>query len=176
MRKKAKAVNFGIVYGIGEYSLAGDIHVSMAKAAEYIRSYKEKYAGVAAYLKEIVERARADGYVTTLLGRRRMIPDITSPKATVRAFGERVAMNSPIQGTAADIIKIAMLRVEKRLLESGLSARLILQIHDELIIEAAENDAEAVVKILTEEMEGALLLPVPLTVSSCIGKTWYDCK
>jgi DNA polymerase-1 len=176
MRKKAKAVNFGIVYGIGEYSLAGDLHVPMSKAAEYIRSYKEKYASVATYLREIVERAHKDGYVTSLLGRRRMIPDISSPKATIRMFGERVAMNSPIQGTAADIIKIAMLKVEKSLKEENLDAKLILQVHDELIIEASEKDAERAKEILVRDMESALLLEVPLTVSVSSGKTWYECK
>ena len=176
MRKRAKAVNFGIVYGIGEYSLSKDLHIPISSASEYIRNYKEKYSGIAYYLKEAVENARKYGYVTTLLGRRRMIPEISSPKANIRNFGERVAMNSPIQGTAADIIKIAMLKVEKALYENGLSARLILQVHDELIVEADERDAEMAKEILVREMENALLLEVPLTVGVSIGRTWYECK
>ncbi|MBR2987962.1 MAG: DNA polymerase I, partial [Clostridia bacterium] len=176
LRKRAKAVNFGIVYGIGGYSLSGDIGVSVKEAGQYIKRYKETYAGVDAYLQGLIKEAKETGYVKTLYQRRRYIPELTAQKAATRAFGERVAMNSPIQGTAADIIKIAMLRVEKALSEGGYKARLILQVHDELIIEAPEAEAEAVMSLLKHEMEHAVELSVPLTVEVSLGKTWYDCK
>lgn len=176
MRKRAKAVNFGIVYGIGEFSLAADIGVSMKEAAEYIKGYKQTYRGVDEYLRKTVEDARKDGYVTTLFGRRRNIPELKAQKASVRAFGARVAMNSPIQGSAADIIKIAMINTERALEEQKLSARLILQVHDELIIEAAEEEAGRAAEVLRAEMESAVSLAVPLPVEIGTGKTWYDCK
>lgn len=176
LRKRAKAVNFGIVYGIGDFSLANDIGVSKKEAGEYIKNYKATYKGVADYLDKTIESAYADGYVTTMFGRRRYIPELASPKAMMKKFGERVAMNSPIQGSAADIIKIAMINVEKALSESGLDAKLILQIHDELIVEATEKDAEKVKEILTYEMENAVKLAVPLSVEASIGKSWYECK
>ncbi len=176
LRKRAKAVNFGIVYGIGGFSLAGDIGVSMKEATQYIKRYKETYRGVDAYLTGLVEEAKKQGFVTTLFGRRRYIPELTAQKAALKSFGERVAMNSPIQGTAADLIKLAMLRVEKALAEAGLAAKLILQVHDELIIEAPEAEAEEAAVILQREMEGAVSLAVPLTVEVSTGKTWYDCK
>lgn len=176
MRKRAKAVNFGIVYGISDFSLAQDIGVTKKQAAEYIESYLATYPRVAAYLENIVKQANADGYVTTMFGRRRDIPELSSGKHMLKQFGERVAMNSPIQGSAADIIKIAMVRVDKALRESGLDARLILQVHDELIVEAAAKDAEAAKELLIREMENCVDLSVPLTVSAAVGKTWYDCK
>ncbi len=175
-RKRAKAVNFGIIYGMGDFSLATDIKVSKKQAAEYIQNYFEKYPKVDAYLKETVEQAKKDGFVTTLYGRRRYIPDLKSGKAMLRKFGERVAMNSPIQGTAADIIKIAMVNTERALNESGLDAKLILQVHDELIVEADINCAQAAKEILQTEMENAVKLAVPLTVEIQSGKTWYECK
>lgn len=176
LRKRAKAVNFGIVYGIGGFSLAGDIGVSMKEATQYIKRYKETYRGVDAYLTGLVEEGKKQGFVTTLFGRRRYIPELTAQKAAMKSFGERVAMNSPIQGTAADLIKLAMLRVEKALAEAGLAAKLILQVHDELIIEAPEAEAEEAAAILRREMEGAVSLAVPLTVEVSTGRTWYDCK
>ncbi len=176
MRKRAKAVNFGIVYGIAAYSLSQDIGVSMREATQYINSYKEKYKGVDNYLKTTVESAKEAGYVTTMFGRRRYISELRSQKASLRSFGERVAMNSPIQGSAADIIKLAMINVERSLKKAGLKARLVLQVHDELIIEADENEVERASEILKYEMENAVALSVPLTVDIGIGKTWYDCK
>lgn len=176
MRKRAKAVNFGIVYGIGEFSLAEDIGVSRREAKEYIQGYFAKYPKVKKYMTETVDAAKRDGYVTTIFGRRRYIPELTSPKAQIRAFGERVAMNTPIQGSAADIIKKAMIDTEKALQEAGLSARLILQIHDELIVEAPEKEAGQAVEILVRSMENAYKMKVPLSVDAHIGKTWYDAK
>ncbi len=176
LRKRAKAVNFGIVYGIGGYSLAGDIGVSVKEASAYIKRYKETYQKVNAYLQTLIERGKKEGFVETLYHRRRYIPELSGQKAALRAFGERVAMNSPIQGTAADIIKIAMLRVEKALADKGFTARLILQVHDELIIEAPLDEAEAVKVLLKEEMEQAATLAVPLIAEVSLGKTWYDCK
>lgn len=175
LRKRAKAVNFGIVYGIGDYSLSQDLKITKKQAADYISAYKAKYIGVEEYLSAAVESAYRQGFVTTMLGRRRAIPELASPKASMRAFGERVAMNSPIQGSAADIIKIAMIRVERALEASGLDARLIMQVHDELIVEASEQDAPAAALILRREMETAVDLSVPLTVDVNIGKTWLEC-
>ena len=176
MRRAAKAVNFGIVYGISEFSLAEDIGVTRYEAKRYIENYLEHYAGVRVYMKEIVERARRDGYVTTLLGRRRAIPEIHAKNFNLRSFGERVALNAPIQGTAADIIKIAMIRVTERLKRENLAAQLVLQVHDELIVEAPHEEAEYVAKLLTEEMSGAYALSVPLEAESSIGENWYDAK
>ena len=176
LRSRAKAVNFGIVYGIGDYSLSRDIGTSRKTAAEYIANYLSTYKGVDEYLKGSVARAHERGYVTTLCGRRRYIPEVTASNKMTRAFGERVAMNSPIQGTAADVIKLAMIGVHRALGESGLDARLILQVHDELIVECARADAPAVEAILRREMESAMVLAVPLTVDIKTGDTWYDCK
>lgn len=174
LRSKAKAVNFGIVYGIGAFSLSKDIGVSVPKASEYIRSYLSKYSGIAHYMEQTVAKAKRDGYVETMFGRRRYIKELAAKNKNLQAFGERVAKNTPIQGTAADIIKIAMIKVYNRLKESGLDARLILQVHDELIVEAKEDCAEKVALLLKEEMENAVKLTVPMTVDVNIGKTWYD--
>ena len=176
MRSRAKAVNFGIVYGIGAFSLAKDIGVSNKEAKQYIESYLAHYSGVDKYMEKVVERAKLDGYVETMFGRRRYLPELSSGKHMLRAFGERVARNMPIQGTAADIIKIAMIRVDNRLQEENLRARLILQVHDELIVEAPEEESERVRQLLQEEMENAVSLSVPLTADAAIGKTWYDAK
>lgn len=176
MRSRAKAVNFGIVYGIGAFSLGKDIGVSMREASQYIKNYLAHYSGVDEYMKRVVERAKLDGYVETMFGRRRYLPELSTGKAMMRAFGERVARNMPIQGTAADIIKIAMVRVDERLKRENMQARLILQIHDELIVEAPEAESEKAAKILQEEMENAVALSVPLTADAAIGKTWYDAK
>ena len=176
MRSKAKAVNFGIVYGIGAFSLSKDINVSVKEADKYIKEYLSHYSGIDRYLKSVVEQAKNDGYVTTMFGRRRYLPELTSSNHNLRAFGERVAKNMPIQGTAADIIKIAMIKVYERLKKEGLKARLILQVHDELIVEAPEDEALQAAQILSEEMQNAVKLKVPLPADSGIGKTWYNAK
>lgn len=176
MRKSAKAVNFGIVYGISAFSLSEDLGVTRAEADDYIKSYFRTYPGIERYLSETVERAKREGYVTTLSGRRRSIPELTSGKGMLKKFGERVAMNSPIQGTAADIIKKAMIRVDRALQKAALDARLILQVHDELIVECSEKDVSAAAEILRREMEGVMQLAVPLTVELNIGDSWYECK
>lgn len=176
MRSRAKAVNFGIVYGIGAFSLAKDIGVSNKEASMYIKNYLSHYSGVDEYMKNVVEKAKQDGYVETMFGRRRYLPELTSGKHMLRAFGERVARNMPIQGTAADIIKIAMVKVNDRIKKEGLKARLILQVHDELIVEAPQEESKIVAKLLQEEMENAVSLDVPLTADAAIGKTWYDAK
>ncbi len=176
MRKRAKAVNFGIVYGIGAYSLSQDIGVSVKAAGKYIDSYLSKYPAVNEYLENIKKQAKRDGYVKTLFGRRRYIPELFSAKKPEQAFGERVAMNSPIQGTAADIIKIAMVNTSKALKESGLPAKLILQVHDELIIETDKNSVDEVKALLVSEMENAVKLNVRLSVEATDGDSWYNCK
>ena len=176
MRSRAKAVNFGIVYGIGAYSLAKDIGVSNKEASLYIKNYLSHYSGVDEYMKNIVEKAKRDGYVETMFGRRRYLPELASGKHMLRAFGERVARNMPIQGTAADIIKIAMIKVNERIKKEGLRARLILQVHDELIVESPQDESMRVAMLLQEEMENAVKLDVPLTADAAIGKTWYDAK
>jgi DNA polymerase-1 len=176
MRSRAKAVNFGIVYGISPFSLSQDIGVSVAEAKAYMESYFAKYSGVRAYMKDIVQKAKRDGYVVTLFGRRRILPELKSSNHSIRSFGERAALNTPIQGTAADIIKIAMVRVFRRLKAEGCAARLILQVHDELIVEAPGSEAEKVKALLVEEMERAADLSVPLLVEAHIGKTWAAAK
>ena len=174
MRSAAKAVNFGIVYGISDFSLSQDIGVTRKEAREYMERYFEKYAGVRAYMTDVVERAKKDGFVSTLMGRRRWLPELKSSNFNMRSFGERVALNMPIQGTAADIIKLAMIRVDRRLREEGLEARLVLQVHDELIVECPEAEAETVKNLLTEEMEGVAALAVPLTADAHAGKSWAE--
>lgn len=175
-RRSAKAVNFGIIYGISEYGLAKNIKVSPNVAAEYIGKYFATYTRVREYMDSNVEFAKAHGYVQTAFGRRRLIPEISSSNYNIRSFGERAAMNMPLQGAAADIIKIAMINVARRLKEECPSALLILQVHDELIVDAKESDCERVQTILREEMEGAAELSVPLTVNVNFGKNWYDAK
>ncbi len=174
LRSRAKAVNFGIVYGISAFSLAQDIHVRPAEAKEYMEAYLEKYHGVRDYMKKVVEQAREDGYVTTLFGRRRALPELKSSNFNTRSFGERVALNMPIQGTAADVIKLAMVHVARRLREEGLAARLLLQVHDELIVECPEHETERVRELLREEMEGAVSLSVPLSCEAKAGRTWAE--
>ncbi len=176
MRSGAKAVNFGIVYGIGAFSLAQDLEISVKEADAYIKGYLQNYPKVDAYMKETVEQAKENGYVTTLMGRRRNMPELSAGNHITRAFGERVAMNAPIQGTAADIIKVAMVHVYRRLKEEKLKSKLILQVHDELIIEAYRDEVEQVKRILKEEMEHACSLSVPLVVDMNTGKSWYDTK
>lgn len=175
-RSRAKAVNFGIVYGISAFSLAQDIGVYQSEAKTYIDTYLEKYSGVRGYMDSIKKKAKADGYVATLFGRRRPLPELKSANFNLRSFGERVALNTPIQGTAADIIKLAMVNVHRRLESEGLKGKLILQIHDELIVECPEAEAEIVKKILTEEMENAVHYSVALDVDAHIGKSWSEAK
>ena len=176
MRSKAKAVNFGIVYGIGAFSLSKDIGVTRKEADDYIKEYLRNYAGVDAYMKRVVEEAKEKGYVETLFGRRRYLPELKSGNFNLRAFGERVARNMPIQGAAADIIKIAMIRVSSRLAREGLQGKLILQVHDELIVECPPEEREQVERILQEEMEGAVRLSVPMVAEAGSGRTWFEAK
>ena len=173
-RSRAKAVNFGIVYGISAWSLAQDIGVMQAEAKAYMDAYLNKYDGVREYMKSVVENAKCDGYVETLYARRRYLPEIKSSNFNTRSFGERVALNMPIQGTTADIIKLAMVNVYNRLNAEGLKAKLILQVHDELICECPEDEAQTVANILREEMSGAAQLSVPLTVDVKIGHSWAE--
>ena len=175
-RSHAKAVNFGIVYGISDFGLAGQLGISKKEAKQYIESYLEKYSGIKKFMEDIVEKAKQQGYVETLFGRRRYIPELKSNNYMVRQFGSRVAMNMPIQGTAADIMKIAMIDVYNKLKEKNLKSRLILQIHDELIIEAYKEEKEEVKEILKSSMENAYKLKVPLIVDMCEADNWYDAK
>ena len=176
MRSRAKAVNFGIVYGIGAFSLSKDIGVTRAEADSYIKNYLATYKGVADYMDNIIKNAKAEGFVKTLFGRRRYLPELNNSNGMLRAFGERVARNAPIQGTAADIIKLAMIRVYKRLREELPTARLILQVHDELIVECDKADADYACRILSEEMQNAADLKVKLTADAAIGKNWLEAK
>ena len=176
MRSHAKAVNFGIVYGISAYSLSQDIGVSVYEAKEYIESYLERFSGVRRYMTEVVERAREQGYVETLMHRRRSLPELTATNHATRSFGERVALNMPIQGTAADVMKLAMVRVFDRLRREAHGARLLLQVHDELIVECPEAMAGQVARLLVEEMEGVMRLSVPLTVEAHWGGSWLEAK
>ncbi len=176
MRNHAKAVNFGIIYGISAFSLAGDIGVTRAQAEAYIHSYFAKYPKVKEYLDNTVAAAKNDGYVTTLLERRRYVPELASSKVMIRSFGERVAMNTPIQGSAADIIKKAMVDTDKAFAKAGLKSRLILQIHDELIVEAPEDEIKIATQILVDSMENTFALKVPLSVDAGTGANWYEAK
>ena len=176
MRSAAKAINFGLVYGMGEFSLSQDLKISVKQAKEYIEDYLGSYPKVQKYMKDTVDFARENGYVRTMFGRRRDIPEIKASNFQTRAFGERVALNTPIQGSAADIIKLAMVNVYTRLMQENLKARLILQVHDELIIECPKEETEKVQAVLREEMENAASLLVPLKVDMKTGRSWYDTK
>ena len=176
MRSRAKAVNFGIVYGMSAFSLSQDIHVTVAEAKDYMERYFATYPGVKQYMTDIVALAKEQGYVETLYHRRRALPELKSSNFIQRSFGERVALNMPIQGTAADIMKLAMLRVYDRLRRENLQARLIMQVHDELIVECPEAEREAVEKLLRQEMEQVAALAVPLTAEAHSGKNWLDAK
>ena len=175
-RGEAKAVNFGIVYGISDYGLAQQLGITNKKAKEYIKQYLEKYNGVKSFMDNIVEKAKEEGYVETLFHRRRYIPELKSNNYMIRQFGSRAAMNTPIQGTAADIMKIAMINVFKKLQEEKLEAKLVLQIHDELIIECNEDIKQKVKEILQDCMENAAKLSVPLKVETSEANSWYDVK
>ena len=174
LRSSAKAVNFGIVYGIGAFSLSRDINVTVKEADQFIKNYLATFPGVKNYMDETIAHGTEKGYVTTLFGRRRALPELASKNHNLRALGERMAMNTPIQGTAADVIKLAMVKVWRRLRAEGLAAKLILQVHDELIVEAPEAEAETVARVLKEEMEGAVSYSVPLTADVGQGKTWLE--
>ena len=176
MRRQAKAVNFGIVYGISAFSLSQDIGVSVAEAKAYMEAYFATFPGVRTYMDAIVERAREQGYVETLFHRRRDLPELKSSNFNLRSFGERVALNMPIQGTAADIMKLAMVAVRKRLRQELPEARLVLQVHDELIVECPEAQAETAAALLKEEMENVVSLSVPLTADAHWGRNWLEAK
>ena len=175
-RSSAKAVNFGIVYGISDFGLSRNLGISRARAKQYIDSYLKRYYGVKAYMDRIIRQGKEQGYVTTLLNRRRNLPELASRNYNIRSFGERLALNTPIQGTAADIIKLAMVAVHRELLSRGLSSRLILQVHDELIVDCLRSELEPVKALLKEQMERAVRLSVPLLVDIGVGETWYDAK
>jgi DNA polymerase-1 len=176
LRSRAKAVNFGIIYGIGAFSLAKDIHVSRAEADTFIKAYLALYSSIDAYMVKCIDDAKKNGYAVTFFGRRRYLPELASSNHMLRAFGERVARNMPIQGTAADIIKIAMVRVHDRLEKELPEVKLIMQVHDELILEAREDCADEAAELLVREMEAAVTLPVPLTADCGMGKTWFEAK
>ena len=176
MRSAAKAINFGLVYGMGEFSLSQDLKISVKRAKEYIEDYLGSYPNVQKYMKDTVEFAKENGYVATMFGRRRDIPEIKATNYQTRAFGERVALNTPVQGSAADIIKLAMINVYQRLNKENLKSKLILQVHDELIIEAPKDEVDKVCALLKEEMESAVSLSVPLKVDMKMGRSWYDTK
>ena len=175
-RRHAKAVNFGIVYGISEFSLAEDIGVSRYQAKNYIDSYLNNYHGVRDYMKQVVEDARKIGFTTTLYGRRRYIPELTSSNFKIRQGAERIALNTPIQGTAADLIKLAMICVDRALKEHYPEAKLLLQVHDELIVECPEEIASDVAALVSSQMEGIASLTVPLLAEAKWGKSWFDAK
>lgn len=174
MRKRAKAVNFGIVYGISGFSLSKDIGTTVSEATKYIKNYLMNYPSIDSYLEDVVKNAEKDGFTTTIMGRRRYIPELKSSKAPLRAFGKRVAMNAPIQGSAADIMKVAMINVYKALNKAGLDAKIVMQVHDELIIEVKDSDVDACKSLLKAEMERAADLSIPLTVDVTTGKNWLE--
>jgi DNA polymerase-1 len=176
MRSAAKAVNFGILYGMGAYSLSKDIHVSVAQADQYIKNYLARYPRVASFMEETIEKAKEEGCVSTYFKRRRPVPELRQSNKMIQASGKRIAMNTPIQGTAADIIKIAMIQIYNRLQKELPEAKLILQVHDELIVEAPEAIADQVATILKEEMERVVQFTVPLTVEVKKGTSWYAAK
>ena len=176
MRRQAKAVNFGIVYGISDYGLSQNLGISRKKAQQFIDTYFAKYPGVKEYMKNIVHEAQETGYVETLYHRRRYLPDIHSKNYNIRSFAERTAINTPIQGSAADILKIAMIQLAEKLKEEKLQATMLLQVHDELVFEAPEQEIPALEKLVADTMEGAVKLSVPLKVDSSYGDTWYDAK
>ncbi len=174
MRSEAKAVNFGIVYGISDFGLGANIGISRKKAKIYIEKYFEKYPGIKKFMTDTVETCKEKGFVETLWGRRRYVPEISSNNYNVRQFGERVAMNAPIQGTAADVIKIAMINIQKALEKNNMKSKLILQVHDELIIEAPDEEVEKAKGILVNEMENVIKLSIPLKVEAEVGKNWFE--
>ncbi|MED1951022.1 DNA polymerase I [Brevibacillus centrosporus] len=176
MRRQAKAVNFGIVYGISDYGLSQNLNITRKEAGDFIERYFSVFSGVKLWMEEIVKQAKQDGFVTTLLNRRRYLPDIRSSNFNLRSFAERTAMNTPIQGTAADVIKLAMIRMQDSLQEKGLKSRMLLQVHDELVFEVPQDELEIMKQLVPEVMESALKLDVPLKVDVNFGHTWYEAK
>ena len=174
MRRKAKAVNFGIIYGISAFGLAQDIGVSNNEAKRYIDSYFSRYPLVREFIDRTINDAKTKGYVTTLFGRRRFIPEITSSTAAVRSFGERTAVNTPIQGTAADLIKLAMIHIQSELRKRKLRSQMILQVHDELVFEVPDDEIEIMKQVVKERMEGALALSIPIKVDMGVGRNWDE--
>ena len=175
-RSDAKAVNFGIVYGKSDFGLSEDLHIPVKQAKEYIENYFNKYTKIKEFMDNVIESATENGYVTTILNRRRYIPEINASNFMMRNAGKRAAMNAPIQGSAADIIKVAMVNVYKKLEEKNLKSKLILQVHDELIVETVEEEIEVVKKIVRDEMENAVIMDVNLDVDLNVGKSWYETK
>ncbi|MDR1703982.1 MAG: DNA polymerase I, partial [Clostridiales bacterium] len=175
-RRAAKTVNFGIIYGQSAFSLAHDLGITLKEAEDYINGYFRRYPRVKTFMEDTVKNAKRLGYTATITGRRREIAELRSPNRNIRMFGERAAMNMPIQGSAADIIKIAMIKTYNRLIAEGLKARIILQVHDELLVEAPEAEAEAAAQLLKAEMEGAAVLSVPLKADVSTGRSWYEAK
>lgn len=175
-RSEAKAVNFGIVYGISDFGLGEQLGISRKKAKQYIEEYLEQYSGIKNFMETITEKAKEEGYVETLFHRRRYIPELKSNNYMVRQFGARAAMNTPIQGTAADIMKIAMIKVFNEIKNRNLKAKIVLQVHDEMMIEAPEEEKEEVIKIMKKCMESAIELRVPLIADIAEAKNWYECK
>jgi DNA polymerase-1 len=176
MRRQAKAVNFGIVYGISDYGLSQNLNITRKEAGEFIDRYFQVFSGVKRWMEEIVKQAKQDGYVTTLLHRRRDLPDIRSSNFNQRSFAERTAMNTPIQGTAADVIKLAMIRMQERMREKGMRSRMLLQVHDELVFEVPEEELAIMQKLVPEVMENAIELNVPLKADVSYGRSWYEAK
>ena len=176
IRSRAKAVNFGIVYGIGAFSLAKDVGITVKEASQFIANYLDTFTGVREYMNTITQFAKDNGYVATLYNRKRILPEINNSNRNIQEMGKRMAMNTPIQGTSADIIKIAMVKVAKRLKDEGMQAKLILQVHDELIVEAPVEEADKAASILVEEMQNAAQLSVPLKVDVNKGENWYAAK
>lgn len=176
MRTRAKAVNFGIVYGISDYGLSKQLDVSRAEAAHYIEEYFKRYSGVKAYMEQMIATAKRQGYVETMFGRRRYLPDINHSNFNLRSFAERTAINTPIQGTAADIIKIAMVQVARALAQAQVKSRLLLQVHDELVLELVKSEEEQVAKLVKTTMEQAATLAVPLLADVATGKNWAETK
>ena len=175
-RTKAKAVNFGIVYGISDFGLGEQLHISRKEAKEYIDQYLEKYVGIKSFMTNIIEEAKEKGYVSTMFGRRRYLPELKAQNYTVRQFGTRAAINMPIQGTAADIMKMAMIEVNKKIEEKGLKSRIVLQIHDELLLEVPNEELEEATKLLKDSMEHIVKLSVPLIAEVTTADSWYGCK
>ncbi|GJM74301.1 hypothetical protein HMSSN036_65170 [Paenibacillus macerans] len=176
MRRSAKAVNFGIVYGISDYGLSQNLNITRKEAARFIEQYFDAFQGVRRYMDDIVKDAKRDGYVKTLLERRRYLPEINASNFNLRSFAERTAMNTPIQGTAADIIKLAMVKMDKALYEHGLKSRMLLQVHDELVFEVPPEELDIMKKLVPETMENAIKLSVPLKAEVSSGVNWYEAK
>ena len=176
LRRRAKTVNFGIVYGISDFGLAEQLGISRYEAGQFIESYYRSYPKIRSYMDRVVQECQEKGYVTTLCGRRREIPEIRDKNRMVREFGKRAAMNAPIQGSAADLIKIAMINIDKMMKEAGVSSKMILQVHDELIFDVPKNETEQMIELITKGMTEAMSLDVPLTVECSVGSDWYEAK